>query len=404
MRKEDFYRIIPREEVQNLVKEIELPAFIYFKKIVKRKYDELLDCLPGGFEIHYAFKANPNGEILDFIQSLGVGADVASLGELRLAMEKGYSIGKIEFTGPGKTLEELSSAIDLEISSINAESVSEIKKIADISKRKGKTANVGIRINPIMNAKASAMKMAGDTQFGIIENDLGNAFTIIEKESKYLRFTGLHMHLGSQFLEAEKLISNFRFILEKACEITKQYKIELKKINFGGGWGIDIFGNKPQLDLLIIKRSLRELFAESKYRMHFENTQFIIEPGRFLVAEGGIYVVKVLYKKKGYKKEFLIVDGGMHQNYLAAGGIGQVIRRNLEIDLIPEDNRYSEGTAKYTIVGALCIPDDVLASELDLPHDIRDEDILLFYNCGAYGYSASPLKFLSHAFPREFLI
>ncbi len=403
MRKEDFYKVIPKEELKKLIKAIELPAFIYSREIIRRKYEELLDCLPKGFEIHYAFKANPNQDVLGFIRSLGAGADVASLGELQLAVEKGYSIGKIEFTGPGKTLEELSSAIDLGISSINAESVSEIKKIVDISKRKGKNANVGIRINPIMNAKGSAMKMAGDTQFGIIENELGNAFTIIEKESKYLRFTGLHMHLGSQFLEAEKLISNFRFILEKIYEITNQYKIELKKINFGGGWGIDIFGNKPPLDLLLVHRSLSELFTDSKYRTVFENTHFIVEPGRFLVAECGLYAVKVLYRKKGYKKEFLVVNGGMHQNYLAAGGIGQVIRRNLEADVMT-DNHYCEGAAKYTVVGSLCIPDDVLGSELELHSEIKEGDTLLFHNCGAYGYSASPLKFLSHAFPREIVI
>ncbi len=404
MKKEDFCKIIPKVEVQNIVKEIEPPAFIYFKKIVKRKYDQLLDCLPRGFEIHYAFKANPNRDVLGFIQSLGAGADVASLGELRLAMEKGYSIGKIEFTGPGKTIEELSLAVDLGISSINVESISEIKKIADISKKKRKTANVGIRINPIMNAKTSAMKMAGDTQFGVIENDLENAFSLIDKESNYLRFTGLHMHLGSQFLEAEKLISNFKFILEKIYEIANQYKIQLRKINFGGGWGIDIFGNKLPLDLLLIHRSLSELFLDSKYRTYFENTHFIVEPGRFLVAECGIYIVKVLYRKKGYKKEFLVVDGGMHQNYLAAGGIGQVIRRNLEVEVVRENDHDREGSAKYTIVGALCIPDDVLASELELRSDIREGDILLFYNCGAYGFSASPLKFLSHTFPKEFMI
>ena len=403
MRKEDFYKIIPQEEVKKLVMQRELPAFIYFKKIVERKYGELLDCLPGGFEIHYAFKANPNQDVLGFIRSLGTGADVASLGELRLAMEVGFPVGKIEFTGPGKTIDELSLAIDLGISSINVESISEIKNISDLCRTKRKPANLGIRLNPKAKLSSSAMKMSGDTQFGITEDDLEEAFALIQNGSKLLNFTGLHMHLGSQFLEAEKIISNFKFILGKAYEITSRFNIELKKINFGGGWGIDIFGNKPPLDLVFIKRSLLELFTDLKYRTHFENTQFIVEPGRFLVAECGIYAVKVLYRKKGYKKEFLVVDGGMHQNYLAAGGIGQVIRRNLQVDVISENN-YSEGTAKYTIVGSLCIPDDVLASELELHSDIREGDILLFYNCGAYGCSASPLKFLSHPLPKEIVI
>jgi len=403
VRKEEFYKIVPKEEVGRIVKDIELPAFIYFRKIVKRKYDELLGCLPRGFEIHYAFKANPNQEVLGFIRSLGAGADVASLGELRLAMETGIPTEKIEFTSPGKTIKELSLAIDLGISSINVESISEINIILDLCRAKGKPANLGIRLNPKAKSSPSAMKMSGDTQFGIIESDLEQALAFIKNGSEVSNFSGLHMHLGSQFLEAEKIISNFKFILEKAYEITTQYKIELKKINFGGGWGIDIFGNKPPLNLPLIKKSLSELFTDLEYRTNFKNTQFIVEPGRFLVAECGIYAVKVLYRKKGYKKEFLVVDGGMHQNYLAAGGIGQVIRRNLQVDVVPRSD-CSDRTSKYTIAGSLCIPDDVLASELELPSDIREGDILLFHDCGAYGYSASPLKFLSHTFPKEIMI
>ncbi len=404
MRKEEFYRIVPKDEVCKVIKEIELPAFIYFRKIIKRKYEELSDCLPKSFAIHYAFKANPNRQVLDVVQSLGVGADVASLGELRLALEAGFSPDKIEFTGPGKTVEELSFAIDIGLSCINTESISEIEKILNLCRTKKKSVNVGIRLNPRSKSISSGMKMGGDTQFGIIEDDLEKAISLIENGKEYLQFSGLHMHLGSQFLDSGKLISNFRFILEKADHIANLYKMNLKKINFGGGWGIDIFGNKPALDLRFLKESLLDLFAGSIDQAHFENTRFIAEPGRFLVAECGIYVVKVLYKKNGYKREFLIVDGGMHQNYLAAGGIGQVIRRNLEVDVIPENNHYREGTAKYTIAGVLCIPDDVLASEIELQSDLREGDILLFYNSGAYGYSASPLKFLSHTFPSEIVI
>jgi diaminopimelate decarboxylase len=403
MRKEEFYKIIPKQELCTIVKGIELPAFIYFKKIVRNKFEALMDCLPGGFEIHYALKANPNRDVLGFIQSLGAGADVASSGELRSATEIGFPVGKIEFTGPGKTIEELSSAIDLGISSINAESISEIRNITDLCRSKGARANLGIRLNPKVKLSSSAMKMSGDTQFGITEDDLEEAFGLIKEGTKALNFTGLHMHLGSQFLDADKIVSNFKFILEKAYEIKSRYKIELNKINFGGGWGIDIFGHKPSLDLVFVKRSLSELFADVKYRTHFKNTRFILEPGRFLVAECGLYVVKILYRKKGYQKEFLVVDGGMHQNYVAAGGIGQVIRRNLQVEVIPE-NPDSRSVARYTVAGALCIPDDVLAFELELRPDVQEGDILVFHNCGAYGYSASPLMFLSHPFPKEIVI
>jgi diaminopimelate decarboxylase len=402
MRKEEFYKIIPKQEICGIVKEIELPAFIYFKKIVKSKYDELRDCLPRGFEIHYAFKANPNQDVLGLIQSLGTGADVASLGELRLARETGYPIEKIEFSGPGKTIEELSLAIDLGISSINVESISEIKNVFDLCRAKGKPANVGIRLNPKTKSSSSAMKMGGDTQFGIIEDDLEKAISLIEDGKAYLNFAGLHMHLGSQFHESEKLVSNFRFILEKADEIANVYKIELRKINFGGGWGVDVFGNRPALDLPLIKKKLSELITDSKYGAHFENTRFIVEPGRFLVAECGIYAVKVIYRKKGYKREFLVVDGGLHQNFLAAGGIGQVIRRNLQVD-VHSKNIMKGKTKTFAVAGSLCVPDDILASELELDSNSSEGDIILFFNSGAYAFSASPLSFLSHALPNEIL-
>jgi diaminopimelate decarboxylase/L-glutamyl-[BtrI acyl-carrier protein] decarboxylase len=403
MKKEDFYAIIPKADIRRVVDESDLPVFLYSRRIIEKKYDELAECLPKGFEIHYAFKANPNREVLEILRSLGLGADVASHGELRLARQIGFSPEKIEFTGPGKTLEELSMAIDFGISSINVESVSEIRKIADLCRQKDKTANVGIRVNPKAQSSAAAMKMGGDAQFGVIEDDLAEAFSFLSANKNRIHFTGLHMHLGSQFLDAERLISNFRFILEKACDIAARYGVKIAKLNYGGGWGIDMFGKKPPLDLTTLKHGLSDLFDEPVYGRILENIRLIVEPGRFLVAECGLYAVEVLYRKKGYQREFLIVNGGMHQHYSAAGGIGQVIRRNYEIDVL-SDNEQDGKTVHYTVTGSLCIPDDILATELVLHSQISEGDVLLFFNSGAYAFTASPLHFLSHSFPREIIL
>jgi diaminopimelate decarboxylase len=403
MKKEDFYEIIPKKEVEQIVKGIELPAFIYFNKIIEKKYTELVNCLPENFEIHYAFKANPNKEVLKAIKSLGMGADVASLGELKLAKETGYSPQKMEFTGPGKTTEELNLAIDLGISSINVESISEIKKIADICKERNKKANLGVRVNPKNKRSASGMKMGSDTQFGIIEDDLEAAFKSFNTEREYITFTGIHMHLGSQFMEADKLIANFRFILEKAQELVDGDQFKIKKINFGGGWGIDMFARRPPLNLMALKEGLRELFADRHHKAFDQDVRFIVEPGRFLVAEAGLYAVEILYRKRGYQREFLVINGGMHQHYAAAGGIGQVIRRNYEADILSEEKN-NQGKKAYSIAGCLCIPDDILGTELELPGYVNEGDRLLFFNSGAYGLSASPLKFLSHPLPNEKLI
>lgn len=403
MKKEEFYEIIPKKEVEKIVKEAELPAFVYFSKIIKKKINELASCLPENFEIHYAFKANPNRDVLQIVKTLGVGADVASLGELLLARDLGYPPGKIEFTGPGKTTEELIMAIDLGVSSINVESISEIEKIASICKGRNKKAHLGVRVNPKDASSSASMKMNRHTQFGIIEDDLGEAFKLLKAARDHILFTGIHMHLGSQFMEAEKLIANFKFILEKARQFIEVYQLKIEKINFGGGWGIDMFARKPSLNLSVLREGLKELFEGEQDRAFDEKVRFIVEPGRFLVAESGLYVVEILYRKKGYQKEFLIVNGGMHQHYAAAGGIGQVIRRNYEIDIFTEEKK-SEGKTSYFISGCLCIPDDILATELELPGTVNEGDRILFFNSGAYGLSASPLKFLSHPLPKEIVV
>jgi diaminopimelate decarboxylase len=122
-----------------------------------------------------------------------------------------------------------------------------------------------------------------------------------------------------------------------------------------------------------------------------------------MVAECGIYAARILYRKHGYQKEFLIVDGGMHQHYGAAGGIGQVIRRNYEIDCL-SNGQEGGPKSRFTVVGSLCLPDDILASDVEMPSRIKEGDVLLFFNSGAYGLTASPLTFLSHPAPQELLI
>ncbi len=403
MNKQEFYKLIPKSELLAFLDGRKLPVFCYFKKVIEKKYRDLSDCLPEHFKIHYAFKANPNNDILRTMNALGMGADVASGGELAAALIAGFSSDSIEFTGPGKTLDELSQAIDAGVSCINAESVSEIHTIAKLCRAKKKAGNVGIRVNPKTRPAASAMKMGGDTQFGIPEDQLEEAIAVIKSHPEMLRFRGLHLHLGSQYQESDKILSNYRFILEKSVEIANKYGIVIEKINFGGGWGIDMFGKKPPLDLAALREGLSRLFADEELTAPLRNTTFIIEPGRFLVAECGLYAVHVLYRKKGYAREFLVVDGGMHQHYAAAGGIGQVIRRNYEIDTLSGEEK-SGAEIRYTITGSLCIPDDVLATDIELAADIEEGDVLLFFNSGAYGFSASPLHFLSHALPAEIVV
>jgi diaminopimelate decarboxylase len=290
----------------------------------------------------------------------------------------------------------------MDISCINVESISEIRKIAELGHRKGKKARIGIRVNPRRVAE-SGIKMGGDNQFGMIEDDLDEAFKLIKLQNGALEFVGFHMHLGSQFLKAEGLLSNFRFVLEKSHEIAQRQGVGVQKINFGGGWGIDVFGKTAPLDLAVIQKGLSQLFNEIPFKEFCRGVRLVVEPGRFIVAECGVYTARILYRKHGYQREFLILDGGMHHLYGAAGGIGQIIRRNYEIDWVLRHNESME-KKRFSIVGSLCLPDDVLASDAELPCGIGEGDMILFLNSGAYGLTASPQKFLSHPLPQEFLI
>lgn len=402
MKKEEFYKLVPSSELKSIIDSSKTPCYIYFRRIIGRQYKNLKDCLPEGFQVNYALKANPNRHVVGFLNTLGCGADAASIGEVKRAEEAGISPELIEFSGPGKGGPELEYAIERRISSINAESIQEIEKILAISRAKNIKANVGIRINPSSVPYGSSMKMGGDTQFGITEEDAERAISFIRENDRHLSLTGFHMHLGSQMLSEESIVKHFAFVLSRVTDISRRLKIKVKKVNFGGGWGIDYFRNQKGLDLTAVKEGLSKTFERRADDVFDKDTKFIVEPGRFLVGESGVYVSRVLYHKKGNKKDFLIIDGGMHQHYVAAGGLGQIIKRNFEIDLLCKEP--SQASNVYTVAGRLCTPDDIMASDLECNGAVKEGDCLIFFNSGAYGYTASPLHFLSHEPPLELII
>ena len=404
MDKVEFYEYLSKDVLKSIVRENTTPCYLYFMKIIEKKLCDLKNCLPPQFKIHYAIKANPNKEIVRRMGELGVGADVASRGELKIALDSGISEDRIELTGPGKTSEEIEYAIKRDICSINTESISELKKIVKICKSINKTAKVGVRINPNAERFDAGLRMSGDSQFGLQEPFLKKALEFIRSNSKVLQFSGIHIHSGSQMLSEDLIINHFRDILDLALRINTYHILKIRKINFGGGWGINYFPNQKRLDLIRLKEGFKKIFKDPKYKNLLEGTKLTVEPGRFLVGECGLYATRVLYCKKGIKKNFAVVDGGMHQHYLLAGGMGQVIRRNFEMDVFYEKDRKSIKLKKYDIVGCLCTPQDILAVNLEWDREIKEGDTILFFNSGAYGFTASPVYFLSHTLPSEIIV
>lgn len=403
MNKNDFYAFVSKDELKIIADTYDTPGYVYFKKILHNQIARLKKATHGKFDIHYALKANPNLDVLTELASNGIGADVASEGELTRALQA-FSPSKIEFSGPGKRVEELTLAIENNIASINIENIDEVQKIIDICKTSKKTANVGVRLNPTLEAERSGMRMAGDTPFGLKAEDAKVVLKIIEENSEVLRFTGFHAHLASQELDADKLVSKYGVVIKNVLALTQGTTLKVKKINFGGGLGIKYFPNQTDLNLELLASNLEVLLSSDEAKQLPEDVHFIIEPGRFLMGECGVFITKILYRKQAFTKEFLIADGGLNANYVLAGGMGQVIRRNFELDLITKSNQKAADGFKFDVAGPLCTPQDIIANNIESDVEINEGDYVVFFNCGAYGPSASPINFLSQKIPTEIII
>ncbi|MEM1003210.1 MAG: pyridoxal-dependent decarboxylase, exosortase A system-associated, partial [Bacteroidota bacterium] len=178
----------------------------------------------------------------------------------------------------------------------------------------------------------------------------------------------------------------------------RQTNTKIRQLNIGGGFGIPYFPGEHPLDLKPIGDNLFKLIE--KYSDDFSNTQIIIELGRYLVGECGIYLCKIIDKKISRGKTFLVVNGGLHHHLAASGNLGQVIRKNFPVTVA---NKIGFKIIKANVVGPLCTPLDILAENLDLP-EANIGDYIAVFNSGAYGYSASPINFLSHPHPNEIFI
>jgi diaminopimelate decarboxylase len=213
-----------------------------------------------------------------------------------------------------------------------------------------------------------------------------------------LNLCGIHLFTGTQILDAGILEKQYRHGLGIARRVTARLGHPLKTIDFGGGLGIPYFPHEQELDLDSLKCRLAALCAEVEQDASFEGTKFLVEPGRFLTGEAGIYVARIHDIKVSRGKKFLIVDGGMNHHLAASGNLGQTIKRNYPIALLHKLS--VPGEEAVDIVGPLCTPLDTLARGILLPR-AEIGDLVGIFQSGAYGRSASPLGFLSHPLPAE---
>lgn len=373
------------------------PFFAYDRQLICARVAELRRIFPAELKIHYSVKANPMPAVVQQMAYLVDGLDVASGGELQCALDTVIQSKHISFAGPGKTDDELSRAVAAEVV-IHVESESELNRLDQIGMSLGIAPKVSIRINPDFELRSSGMKMGGGAKpFGIDVEMIPDVLQFFYK--KQFDFYGFQIFCGSQNLQADAIIDAQKKTFELAKRLSEYAPCSPRLLNIGGGFGIPYFSGERTLNIQKIADYLHEALPELKKSLPYASVA--IESGRYLVGEAGVYVSKIIDRKKSRGKTFLIVDGGMHQHLAASGNFGQVIRKNYPVAI---GNKISSSESELvSIVGCLCTPLDVLAEQVMLPKaDVGD--FVVIFQSGAYGLSASPGQFLSHAPAVEVLV
>ena len=373
------------------------PFYAYDRSMLRQRVSTLREVLPQAVKLHYAMKANPMPAVVGLMAGLVDGIDVASAGELKVALDAGVNPLEVSFAGPGKRLSELRQAVASRVL-INVESMREVVLLETISSELGLTARVAVRVNPDFELKGSGMKMGGGPKpFGVDAEQVPDLLAAIGRAG--LGFEGFHLFAGSQNLRAESICEAQQKSYELAVRLAQNAPLPVRFLNLGGGFGIPYFAGEQRLDLRPIGDNLAQLAQRAQTEL--PEASFVIELGRYLVGEAGVYVTRVIDRKVSRGQVFLVTDGGLNHHLSASGNFGQVVRKNYPVTIGTKADSLEKETA--SVVGPLCTPLDLLADRMALPC-AQVDDLVVVFQSGAYGASASPQGFLGHPVCLEVLI
>ncbi|MBB1125375.1 pyridoxal-dependent decarboxylase, exosortase A system-associated [Thiospirillum jenense] len=374
------------------------PFYVYDRAIIKQRVKALRQVLPPEVHVHYAIKANPMPAVVQQFAALIDGFDVASAREMRIALDTPMPASHISFAGPGKQRSELSQAIAAGVVII-VESEAELELIIQLGQELALLPQIMLRVNPPFELKSSRMKMGGGAKpFGIDAEQIPTLLAQLPNDK--VAFLGFHVFAGSQNLNAAEIIESITQTIALIRQLSRHCTVPIKYINLGGGFGIPYFPGDQLLDLKKLGTEFTKQLTQAK--TDFPQTMFIVELGRALIGEAGIYVTQVTYLKESHGQRFLITDGGLHHHLNATGNMGQLVRKNyplLVANRVVSDNEPS----MTNVVGLLCSPRDILAENAPLGH-AQAGDLIAILQSGAYGLTASPLGFLGHEPPLEVLV
>lgn len=365
------------------------PLFVYDCAIMANRVARLRAAFPAEVSIHYAMKANPHPEIVSTFAAIADGIDVASAGEMAVALRSGMAADGISFAGPGKRDGELRAAISAGVT-LNIESAAEGWRAIRIGAELGLRPRIAVRVNPDFEIKGSGMRMGGGAKpFGVDEADA--AALCRDMIAADVEWRGFHIFAGSQALDAAAIIEAQAATVALAGRLAEDVGAVPPLVNLGGGLGIPYFPGENPLDIEQIGTALAEALASRAASLAV--SAFAVELGRWLVGEAGVYLTRIVDRKISHGQIFLVTDGGLHHQLAASGNFGTVVRRNYPVAIA---NRFDmEADEEASIVGCLCTPLDRLADRVMLPRaDVGD--LVAIFMAGAYGATASPAGFLGH--------
>lgn len=354
---------------EELANEYGTPLYVYDFDYMTRQYTALKEAFKARKSIlAYAVKANSNLSVIKHFADLGAGADCVSIGEVRRALRAGVAKYKIIFSGVGKRDDEIREAIESDILYINVESDAELDRVALIAKELNACMRISIRVNPNIDPKTHPYISTGlhDNKFGV-DLDTAKRMYIRAKNSENLDPVGIHFHIGSQLTELEP-IRESAIIVADLVRSLQVLNIELKFFDVGGGLGIR-YDNETTIEPYEYAQAVLSTLTGLDITV-------LCEPGRFLTANAGYFLTKVLYEKQNGEKRFVVVDGAM--NDLLRPSLYQAYHK-------VEALKNSGELSKADIVGPVCESGDFLAKNYELPM-MQHNDLIVVHSAGAYGF------------------
>lgn len=366
------------DSLRGVVSRFGTPTYAYDCDRLRERVEDLKSLLPAEVGLLYSLKANASLGLCELMARWGLGADVASAGELVTALEAGFPAERIQVGGPSLSDEVLALLGSMPQALVSLDSPDQLRRLSRL--RSGHRAL--LRLRPDFSC-AAAVSTGEGSRFGIPLGELGSC------GDSGLEIVGFHVYCGSQVLDLNEVLRQLRGGLDLCLRASRQMGIQPKILNLGGGFGTPYSRDEPELDLESIGRELHAIVEQAR------PARVILELGRYLVAPSGWYLTTVLGHQTVRGQRAVVVDGGVHQ-LSDLCGIGRRARGVPPLVL----GNGAGATAPTHVLGSLCLPDDVLAECCPLP-SLSAGDVLAFPNAGAYGLAASPYRFLGHPAPAE---